>query len=417
MTVEARDLAQVGDEQHWFEIAARAEHEVLAALVLATRKDAASLVDRVVDRILELVPAYATGTVSHDDLWWSVHRNLELNLLLIAERREVTLEELATRSQLGVRRAMAGIGVADLLRAFRTGYLMVWEALTERARVSGVDAMEALLDHTARVWSMLDMVSAAVEDAHRSFQAANDTRSRRQGLGFVAGLGAFPADVERTTEHARALGFDPGGMFLAAVVDGHLPAAVQGVDGVIVEQPDRSVMFVQPVAEGGEAEESLATTLQRWTIGAIGIGSVGEGLGGAQLSLRAAEMAHRVAQRSGREVIFRRDWFACMTCEASDLLAPLVQPLVAELDADEVANTVGALIRCGGNLTAAARELHVHPNTVSYRLERLRKITGIDLRQSQGMLDGHLALMLAGRSTGTSDTNQSSPNKVIRLGN
>jgi hypothetical protein len=33
------------------------------------------------------------------------------------------------------------------------------------------------------------------------------------------------------------------------------------------------------------------------------------------------------------------------------------------------------------------------------------------------MLDGHLALMLAGRSTGTSDTNQSSPNKVIRLGN
>jgi hypothetical protein len=413
MTVAARDLAQVGEDQHWHEIAARAEHEVLAALVLATRKDAASLVDRVVERILEHVPAYATGAVSHEDLWWSVHRNLELNLLLIAERREVTLEELATRSQLGVRRAMAGIGVADILRAFRTGYLMVWEALTERARATGVAAMEVLLDHTARVWSMLDMVSAAVEDAHRSFQAASDTRSRRQGLGFVAGIGVFPADTERTTEHARALGFDPGGTFLAAIVDGHLPAAVQAVDGIVVEQPDRSVMFVQPASGASDVEETLAATLQRWGVGALGVGSLAEGLAGAQLSLRAAELAHRVAQRTGRDVVFRRDWFACITCEASDLLRPLVADLVAELETDEVANTVGALIQCGGNLTATARELLVHPNTVTYRLERLRKLTGIDLRQSQGMLDGHLALMLAGRPTLGSDSSQT--RKTVRL--
>ena len=413
MAVAARDLAQVGDEQHWHEIAARAEHEVLAGLVLATRKDAASLVDRVVERILELVPAYAAGAVTHEDLWWSVHRNLELNLLLIAERREVTLEELATRSQLGVRRAMAGIGVADILRAFRTGYLMVWEALTERARAAGVDAMEVLLDHTARVWSMLDMVSAAVEDAHRSFQAAHDTRSRRQGLGFVAGVGAFPADAERTIEHARALGFDPGGTFLAAVVDGHLPAAVQAVDGVVVEQPDRSVMFVQPAPRATAVEETLAATLQRWGVGALGVGSVAEGLAGAQLSLRAAELAHRVAQRSGRDVVFRRDWFACIVTEAADLLGPLVDGLVTELAADEVANTVGALIGCGGNLTATARELHVHPNTVAYRLERLRKITGIDLRQSRGMLDGHLALMLSGGPTVGSEDSQT--HKTVRL--
>ena len=394
-----QDLVPVADEARWQAIAERAQTEVLARLVLETRDGAESLVDSVVARILQVVPAYGSGSVSDKDLWWSVHRNLELNLLLIAERREVTAEELATRSQLGVRRAMAGIPIPDLLRAFRIGYLMLWEALTDRARAFGVDAMEALLDNTARVWTLLDRVSTGVEEAYRAYQSASDTMSRRQGLAFLSGVMALPLGEDSTAEHARRLRFDPAGPFLCAVAEGHVPAQARLFDGVLVEQPDRTVVFVQPPQDPESAEEVLAETVQRLGVSAAGIGIVGGGLAGAQSSLRCAERAHRVAAARNEIVLFRRNWFAAIACEAGDLLSPLIEPLASELAAsDEAMATVRAMIDHGGNLTAAARELHVHANTVSYRLDRLRKLSGVDLRSPSGMLDAHLALMLVGRA-------------------
>ncbi len=46
----------------------------------------------------------------------------------------------------------------------------------------------------------------------------------------------------------------------------------------------------------------------------------------------------------------------------------------------EMMRTVGAFFRSGLNVSSAARELYMHRNTLTYRLNVLKERTGLDLR-------------------------------------
>ncbi|TMC13270.1 MAG: hypothetical protein E6J41_00985 [Chloroflexi bacterium] len=57
-----------------------------------------------------------------------------------------------------------------------------------------------------------------------------------------------------------------------------------------------------------------------------------------------------------------------------------------------LARTLAVYLRENGSLQRAARELHVHPNTVTYRLNRVEDITGLDLDRYQDRLMAQVAL-------------------------
>src|SRR5699024_674114 len=52
-----------------------------------------------------------------------------------------------------------------------------------------------------------------------------------------------------------------------------------------------------------------------------------------------------------------------------------------------------ALMEHGGNISAAARALSVHTNTVYYRLETIRAATGADLREARALAELELAVL------------------------
>jgi DNA-binding PucR family transcriptional regulator len=54
--------------------------------------------------------------------------------------------------------------------------------------------------------------------------------------------------------------------------------------------------------------------------------------------------------------------------------------------------TLRAWFAAQGATSAAAAELHVHRNTVRYRLRRLEDLTGRSLSQPTGIAELHLAL-------------------------
>jgi sugar diacid utilization regulator len=54
--------------------------------------------------------------------------------------------------------------------------------------------------------------------------------------------------------------------------------------------------------------------------------------------------------------------------------------------------TLAVYLRENGSLQRAARELHVHPNTITYRLNRVEGITGLDLDRYQDRLMAQVAL-------------------------
>ncbi len=63
---------------------------------------------------------------------------------------------------------------------------------------------------------------------------------------------------------------------------------------------------------------------------------------------------------------------------------PLPDPLRAltplePADRDEALRTLDAYFSHPGNISQAAREMHVHPNTFRYRLAKVSDLLGVDL--------------------------------------
>lgn len=60
----------------------------------------------------------------------------------------------------------------------------------------------------------------------------------------------------------------------------------------------------------------------------------------------------------------------------------------------ELVQTLGAYFESGSSPTYAAEKLHVHPNTVSRRLERIGELLGPGWQDTERSLDIQLALRL-----------------------
>ncbi|KAB2350419.1 PucR family transcriptional regulator [Actinomadura rudentiformis] len=85
-----------------------------------------------------------------------------------------------------------------------------------------------------------------------------------------------------------------------------------------------------------------------------------------------------------------------------DLRDPAVTALV-EHDAahgTELVTSLLAYLDALGDVRAAADRLHIHPNTLRYRIRRATAVTGLDLADPGGRLFCHLQLMLVTRSSG-----------------
>ena len=77
---------------------------------------------------------------------------------------------------------------------------------------------------------------------------------------------------------------------------------------------------------------------------------------------------------------------------AGDVLAPL---RVGRSGADDLEQAVIAYIEAGGNVNAASRQLHIHRNTMLYKLDRASRALQLDLRQAEHRFTVWLAYKLA----------------------
>jgi|tagenome__1003787_1003787.scaffolds.fasta_scaffold20988608_6 hypothetical protein len=69
--------------------------------------------------------------------------------------------------------------------------------------------------------------------------------------------------------------------------------------------------------------------------------------------------------------------------------------ILAAQPRSDLLTTARLLVDVGGDVTAAAHELHVHRTTIYYRLERIRELTGVDMQDGQARTHLQLALWLA----------------------
>jgi DNA-binding PucR family transcriptional regulator len=143
-----------------------------------------------------------------------------------------------------------------------------------------------------------------------------------------------------------------------------------------------------------------AVTSRGWSVGLSGWHA---GLAGIALGYAEAREAAQLAAGMGAsdravaldEVLI--DHIARFAPHVGRILDETLEPLLHYDLAHHSAlvPTVRAYVEAGFNLTRSAEVLHVHPNTVMYRLRRVKELSGRDPHDPDDLLILFLALKLA----------------------
>jgi sugar diacid utilization regulator len=264
-------------------------------------------------------------------------------------------------------------------------------ATASQARVAGQAVVEALRRALAAV---LD----GYEEAQR-LAARRDDVARRE---FVDDLLLGRADPVRLAERAERFGVLLAGHHVVAVATADRPFAADdpalrqveralvqrfGYHNVLVACRDGLLVCVLPSTlrgAPGEFAHHLAGVLGTPTGWQIGVGRPQSGPSGVVRSFEEARNALRLAGKLGFRApilhaadllvfpVLLRDQ-AAITDLVRTVLGPLTE---ARGGAQPMIDTLAAFFDNQGSATAAARQLGVSVRAVSYRLDRIRALTG-----------------------------------------
>lgn len=285
---------------------------------------------------------------------------------------------------------------------------------------------EAHLTQVASVGVSRAAAACAIElDRDR---AVSETQERLEGEVIESLLAGTYASEVVATDRARRVGLEiatavvvmalradsraaPGwltgaaGAARAALKVRDVPAAVGVHDG--------AVCVVLPVDAGrDQTVRRLASTLRDDCAAAtadastrMGIGRDKAGIAGVRASLREAEHALALGRRLTRlgTVVSFADLglhrlLLAMSAhgELRDFFDEAIGSLVAydQRTGAGLLQTLDAYFACNGSPTEAAQRLHLHRNTVLYRLRRIEEIGKLDLGDASTRLNLHLCLRI-----------------------
>lgn len=313
---------------------------------------------------------------------------------------------------LGRGEVRAGRGLDVLLAAYRVGARVAWRRLSSAGVEAGLEPATLYLLAEA-IFAYIDELSAKSAEGYALEQsaAAGERRAQRQRLArlLVREPPADPIDVEevaraadwRLPEMLAAFAFPEGE---SERIVSRLPAdaIVETVGDVVcalVPDPDRA-------GRRGQLEHAVARV--GGAGGAGGVAALGPPVawGDAALSLaRARAVLELVAEGAAlaHGVLDARDHATALLLRSDRRLTQeLVRARLAplhELGAGprrRLTETLVAWLAAQGRLQAVAERLHVHPQTVRYRLGQLRELFGATLEDPQGRFELELALRAEG---------------------
>jgi sugar diacid utilization regulator len=207
-------------------------------------------------------------------------------------------------------------------------------------------------------------------------------------LSAADGTESLNALFELARDVARSTTRDSGSRTLATVV-GNILAVIRQVD--CRPGADAPEAANKALAEYAHTLESELTRRTRHPV-AVGYGRPVAGAGQILHSYREARLALSLHDRLGMSescgfqelrvyaLLTELAGTAQATAYTRDILGPLRAQRHAGADLEQA---VMAYIDAGGNLNAAARAIHIHRNTMLYKLDRASRILQLDLRQAE----------------------------------
>lgn len=287
-----------------------------------------------------------------------------------------------------------------LLAAYRLGARVAWRRIAEAAIDAGLDRRTLALLAEA-VFAYIDELSALSVEGYAEAQAAAAGEAERRRRELARVLLAAEAPDERTARiAAREARWEPPATVAALAWTGagrRLPARL-GADVLAVEADEGPALALipDPDAPGRRARIERAT---RDALAALGPTVPWLDAGASAGRARAV---HRLAASSVIEteglVVAAEHLPELVAHNDEALLRELAERRLAPLDAETPASrrrlleTLRAWLDHQGEASRVAAELHVHPQTVRYRVGRLRALFGDALDDPGGRFELALAL-------------------------
>ncbi|WP_329215875.1 helix-turn-helix domain-containing protein [Streptomyces sp. NBC_01485] len=365
-----------------------------------------AVADEVEEEVRSQVPEYARpadGT-ERKQLRGGVVQALTLFVDHIADPRGPGDAIAATYYELGRSEALEGRSMDTLQSALRVGGLHAWRLLGRTAEELGLDsAVVAALGELAfrTVHEVAEAAAAGYAEA-RLHSTDELERRRRRLLDLLLGEGPVSLDAVQDLAHGArwSVPRHVAVVALASATDQREQDWPLAAAGALVDMESRPPRMLVPDPDGSGRFGGRAFALAlRGRPAAIGPTVP------LTEAARSLHCATRALGLMGRGVLPRQGVVRCAD-HLSTLLLHADEPLLAQLEArvltpldavsegqrPRLAETLLAWLLCGSNVPDVAARLHVHPQTVRYRLRQLEKLFGDALHDPGTRLDLILAL-------------------------
>ncbi len=320
------------------------------------------------------------------------------------------------------RLAQRGVSVTALVRAYRVGQYMVVDWALGQWQQAGVQVSAALIGELHRLsFGYIDSISEQVITEYAAEREHWQTQRDRARAEMLTRLIADEAVDLAMAE--RILGHRLGGRHLgvAAWAPDDLHGRAGDLDALVGSLADEigagapltwpqdanTVWAWLPMGRSEEVPLDRIRALVGDDDGLrIALGTVGEGTEGLRRSHLEARAAHRVAVAGGDPGVvvlgFAEPGVRAAALLLNDLPAAreLVVSALGDLAADTSAaarsrETLLVLLEEGGSYVSTAERLHLHKNTVKYRIRKAVELRGRPLDADR--LDLELALVACAR--------------------
>jgi PucR C-terminal helix-turn-helix domain len=276
----------------------------------------------------------------------------------------------------------SGRSLDSLLSAYRIGARVAWRRFAAVGVAAGL-APDTLYLLAESLFAYIDVLSAESAEGHALEQSAVAGEAELRRRRLVRLLVREPPAEARAVQAAASEAGWPLPKLLAVIAIGgprRGAAASRLPDGVIFETIGETVVAVMPDPDGPGRRASIERAIARAGATA-GLGAALE-WGSAAVSLARARAALALADGSAALIVAREQAGRLLLRSdqglADDLARDRLAPLIG-LSAGQRARlteTLRAWLAEQGRVSRVAARLEVHPQTVRYRLARLRELFG-----------------------------------------
>jgi PucR-like helix-turn-helix protein/diguanylate cyclase with GGDEF domain len=366
-------------------------------------------------RIVDEIPAYrGVAPEVINDLRAGATATAELLARTFAEGSAVRREDLGFLRDLAARRVYQGVSLEVFIHAYRVALLAYWDACADEASRLGI-SREAGFTLARSAIDGIDIITTQAAEAYLREETRLRTQSGRAARDLVERLiNGQPIDPGR--RHPAAPGLDPTGQLVTVV--GRVEQTTLAVGDALQIARDAleesmSLGVVRPLAtirhgelvliSAGSSPAAKITSLRAARQRAIdehsvdvryGVSVRSQGFAGVQQAYREAALSLSYTSPS-RPIVSLDDLSslecaligatattrAVITSKGNDLRALSDEDLAAAIE------TIRAFSHADLNVAKAAEQIHVHPNTVRYRLQQIATKTGHDPRTFTGLVD------------------------------